>query len=323
MRSLSSHFTNIESGCRLAAVSDLHKAFILGAGLGTRLRPLTENLPKPLIPYYHKPLVHEVLRHCMAVGIDSFAVNTHHHAEEWQRAFPDNKFSEASLEFFNEPVLLETGGGIKNIAKWIGADPVLIYNGDILTDLDLKGLIASHKASGNIATLALFSDGPNCNVAAEGGKVIDLRHARGVHAGTHQFTGIYIIEPEILDLIPGNEKISVVPAFLTIAAQGKLGAYIADGAQWQDLGTREEYLAAHLNPQALERQPAIHPSAKIDPSAEIESDSCFIGPNCVVEKGAKLRNTIVWPSARVAEHADLDGCIVRDYAAGTHHNEDL
>jgi mannose-1-phosphate guanylyltransferase len=323
MRSLSSHFTNKESGCRLAVVSDLHKAFILGAGLGTRLRPLTDNLPKPLIPYYHKPLVHEALRHCMAVGIDSFAINIHHHAEEWQLAFPDNKFSEASLEFFNEPVLLETGGGIKNIAKWIGPDPVLIYNGDILTDLDLKGLIASHKASGNIATLALFSDGPNCNVAVEGGKVIDLRYARGLHAGTHQFTGIYIIEPEILDLIPANEKISVVPAFLTLAEQGKLGVYIADGAQWQDLGTREEYLAAHLNSQPLERQPAIHPSAKIDPSAEIESDSCFIGPNCVVEKGAKLRNTIVWPSARVAEHADLDGCIVRDYAVGTHHNEDL
>ena len=304
-------------------MSDLHKAFILGAGLGTRLRPLTEKLPKPLIPYYHEPLVHQALRHCIAAGIDSFAINTHHLAEEWQRAFPDKRFESATLDFIYEPLLLETGGGIKNIAEWIGDEPLLVYNGDILTDLDLHSLMESHKSSGNLATLALFSDGPNCNVAVEDDKVIDLRHARGLHPGTHQFTGIYIIEPEILDLIPADEKISIVPAFLALAEQGKLGAYIADGAQWQDLGTREEYLAAHLNPQALERQPAIHPSAKIDPSAEIEAISCFIGPHCVIEKGAKLSNTIVWPSARVAEHAVLDGCIVRDHASGHHLNEDL
>ncbi len=304
-------------------VSDLHKAFILGAGLGTRLRPLTEKLPKPLIPYFHEPLVHQALRHCLSAGIDSFAINTHHLAEEWQVAFPDEKFESASLDFFHESVLLETGGGIKNIAEWIGDEPLLVYNGDILTDLDLEGLIESHKASGNIATLALFSDGPNCNVAVEDGKVIDLRHARGLHPGSHQFTGIYIIEPAILDLIPSNEKISIVPAFLALAEQGKLGAYIADGAQWQDLGTREEYLAAHLKPQAKERQAAIHSSAKIAPCAEIDLNSCFIGPNCVIEKGAKLRNTIVWPSARVAEHAVLDGCIVRQHAARHHLNEDL
>lgn len=304
-------------------MSDLHKAFILGAGLGSRLRPLTDILPKPLIPYFHEPLIHQALHHCIAAGIDSFAINTHHLAEKWLLAFPDEKFESASLDFFNEPVLLETGGGIKNIADWIGNEPLLVYNGDILSDLNLLSLIESHKASGNLATLALFADGPNCNVAVEGDKVIDLRHARGLHPGTHQFSGIYIIEPEILDHIPANEKISIVPAFLALAEQGKLGAYIAEVTQWQDLGTREEYLAAHLNPQAIERQAAIDPSAKIAPCAKIDLNSCFIGPDCVIEKGAKLRNTIVWPSARVAEHTVLDGCIVRVHAEGHHLNEDL
>ena len=304
-------------------MSDLHKAFILGAGLGTRLRPLTESLPKPLVPYYHEPLIHQALRHCMDAGIDSFAINTHHLSEEWRSAFPEGKFESATLDFFYEPLLLETGGGIKNIAEWIGDDSLLVYNGDILTDLDLNSLKEFHAASGNMATLALFSNGPNCNVAVENGKVIDLRHARGLHPGTHQFTGIYIIEPEILDLIPANEKISIVPAFLALAEQGKIGAFIADGAQWQDLGTREEYLAAHLHPQGIKPHSAIHPSAKIAPCAKIDPNSCFIGSNCVIEKGAKLRNTIVWPSATVAEHAILDGCIVRHHASGQHLNEDL
>ncbi|MEO1855781.1 MAG: sugar phosphate nucleotidyltransferase [Rubritalea sp.] len=304
-------------------MSDLHKAFILGAGLGTRLRPLTETLPKPLIPYYHEPLINQALRHCIAAGVDSFAINTHHLAEEWLLAFPDKKFESASLDFFKESVLLETGGGIKNIADWIGDEPLLVYNGDILTNLDLHSLILNHQSSGNVATLALFSDGPNCNVAVEGDKVIDLRHARELHPGTHQFTGIYIIEPEILDLIPANKKISIVPAFLALAEQGKIGAHISDGAQWKDLGTREEYLAAHLDPQGVELQPSIHPSAKIAPCAKIDLNSCFIGPNCVIEKGAKLRNTIVWPSARVAEQAVLDGCIVRTQAEGHHLNEEF
>ena len=306
-----------------AAVSNLHKAFILGAGLGTRLRPLTESLPKPLIPFHNEPLTHQVLRHCQAAGIDTFAINTHHLADCWEVAFPEKSFGASSIDFFHETELLETGGGIKNIANWIGSEPVLVYNGDILTDLDLAALIKTHENSENVATLALFSEGPNCNVAVDGDQVIDMRHSLGIHSGSHQFTGIYIIEPEILNLIPAGEKVSIVPAFLELIKQGKLGAHIADGASWQDLGTREEYLDAHLSPCRETPLPAIHPKAQISPSADIDPDSCFIGANCVLESGAKLRNTIVWPGARVKANADLDGCIVRHYASGTHRNKDL
>lgn len=305
-------------------VSEISKAFILGAGLGTRLRPLTETLPKPLVPLFHEPLASHSMRHCQAAGINEFAINTHHIPEAWQRAYPEGSFEGAPISFFHEPVLLETGGGIKNIAPFIGSDPVLVYNGDILTDLNLSGLMAAHRGSGNVATLALFSEGPNCNVAVEDGKVVDLRHARGIHPGTHQFTGIYIIEPEILDLIPENEKISIVPAFLELAAQGKLGAYIADGADWHDLGTREEYFAAHehLRKAGKNLLPAIHPDAEVHPSAELD-ECCIIGPKCVIEKNVKLRNTITWPSATVSANSALYGCIVREYAAGAHEDQDL
>lgn len=309
--------------CHGLRVSNLHKAFILGAGLGTRLRPMTDSLPKPLIPFHNEPLTHHVLRHCQSAGIDSFAVNTHHLADCWQEAFPANSFEGSTIDFFHEEILLETGGGIKNIAPWIGNDAVLVYNGDILTDLDLKGLIHAHEASGNAATLALFSEGPNCNVAVDGDKIVDMRHSLGVHSGTHQFTGIYIIEPAILELIPADEKISIVPAFLELIKQGKLGYFLADGASWQDLGTREEYLSAHQSPCRETPLPAIHPTAQIHSNCDIDLDSCFIGANCVLESGAKLRNTIVWPGATVTADADLDGCIVRHSATGTHRNADL
>jgi mannose-1-phosphate guanylyltransferase len=220
---------------------------------------------------------------------------------------------------FHESVLLETGGGINNIESWIGGERVLGYNGDILPARALKALMAAHKNSGNVATLALFSEGPVCNVAVEGDKIVDMRHALGIHSGTHQFTGIYIIEPKILDLIPANEKISIVPAFLELAKQGKLGAHIADGASWQDLGTREEYFSAHFS--QLNGTPQIHPTANIAADAVVESS--FVGPDAIVESGARLRNSIIWPSARIATNADLEDCVVRESASGTHKNSDL
>ena len=150
------------------------KAFLLGAGLGTRLRPLTEALPKPLIPVFHRPLIHHALDHCLAAGIKEFAINTHHLPESWPATFPDSTYRDAPLSFFHEDVLLETGGGIKNIDPWIGDEVLLVYNGDILTDLPLETLLATHAASGNKATLALRSEGPNCNVAVDGDRVVDL-----------------------------------------------------------------------------------------------------------------------------------------------------
>ena len=123
------------------------KAFVLGAGLGTRLRPLTDALPKPLIPVFHRPLIQYALDHCLAAGIREFAINTHHLPEKWPEYFPDGTYRGAPVTFFHEPELLETGGGIKNIASWIGDDPVLVYNGDILTDLDLPRLLETHTSS--------------------------------------------------------------------------------------------------------------------------------------------------------------------------------
>lgn len=299
----------------------IHKAFILGAGLGTRLKPLTDSLPKPLVPLYHEPMVNYALRHCVSAGITDFAINTHHLPEMWNQYFPDGTFNGTKIEFFYEPILLETGGGIKNVASFIGDDPMLIYNGDILTDLDISALMDAHLQSGDIATLALFPTGPNCNVAVEEGRIVDIRHARGVHPGNHQFTGIYCINPEILDLIPAGETISIVPAFLELIEQGKIGAFVSESATWHDLGSRSSYFDAHELLRSSS-QP-IHEKAMIDPSAVICVESCVIGADATIGKDAKLKNTIIWPGASVAANADLTDCIVRFKASGKHTGKDL
>lgn len=284
----------------------IHKAFILGAGLGTRLRPLTDVFPKPLVPVFHEPMANHALRHCKAAGITEFAINTHHLPESWNVAYPDKSFESCPLHFFHEDVLLETGGGIRNIASFIGADSLLIYNGDIMTDINIQQLIDHHSSSNNIATLALRSSGENCNVNISGDHVCDMRNLLGDTPGTHQFTGVYCINPEILDLIPDEEVVSVVPAFIELIKAGKLGAVVLDDGDWFDIGNPQAYRDVH-DYLRTRRTDAVHPDATIHPDAVVDTSNCIIGPGAVVEAGARLKNSIVWPGVTVK--------------AGTHHTD--
>lgn len=297
----------------------MRKAFLLGAGLGTRLQPLTRTLPKPLIPYQNRPLITHVMDHCLAAGITDFAINTHHLHEAWETTFPDKKYRGATLTFFHEPVLLETGGGIKNIADWINNDPILVYNGDIVTDLPIDRLMTRHMASNNTATLAIQDHGPALHISTHRGQITDIRGMVNNLSGTHQFVGIYTIDPEILDLIPPNEKISIIPAFLELIRKNELGAYLVkEQPRWLDLGTRETYLSAHASSPAQ-----ISPSALIDTDATIENS--WIADGCQIEAGAIVKNSIVWPGTKVLRDAELTNCIVHSNspASGVHRDTNL
>jgi mannose-1-phosphate guanylyltransferase len=287
----------------------IQKAFILGAGLGTRLRPLTTVLPKPLVPVFHEPLANYALRHCQSAGIQEFAINTHHIPEAWDHAYPDHTFNDSPLRFFHEPTLLETGGGIRNIASFIGDDPILIYNGDILTNIDIARLINHHEASDNIATLALRSSGENCNVNISGDHISDMRNLLGNTPGTHQFTGIYCMNPELIHLIPDEQVVSVVPAFIQLIRQQQLGAVVLDDGDWFDIGNPDAYRAVHKHLRTT-RNDAIHPDAIIHPDAQIDTETCIIGPNATISSGTTLQNTIVWPGVTVPPDATLCDAIV-------------
>lgn len=292
-------------------------AFILGAGLGNRLRPLTDRLPKPLVPLFHRPLAAWAMDACARAGIGRFAVNTHHLPDAW-RGFE----AERDVTFFHEPVLLETGGGLKNIAVWIGDEPLLVHNGDIFSTMHLDQLIAAHEASGLPVTLALRSEGSARHIAIDpaGSRVMDIRKSLGIADGTHVFTGIYCVNPGFLNLIPAGEKISVIPAFLELAKTGQLGAIILDEGVWLDLGDRDSYLRAHAE---LSLAPAIHPTATVENGARVEQS--VIGPGAVIEAGAVVRDSVIWPGGKVMETAVLDRCIVfsGNPAAGIHQDADL
>jgi mannose-1-phosphate guanylyltransferase len=267
------------------------QAFILGAGLGTRLRPLTDAFPKPLVPLFHKPLATWAVEACEAVGCKRFAINTHHLPEKWV-GFSAGR----DVTFFHEPVLLETGGGLKNIEGWLDEGSLLIHNGDIFSSMDLKQLVDAHESSGDEVTLALRSSGGEKRISfGEDQRVEDVRsEVRGL-PGTHVFTGIYCVKKSFLKRIPAGEIIAVIPAFQELVSEGGIGAVVMDEGDWMDLGDVESYLQAH---QKLALQAPIHPEAIIENGAVVENS--VIGKGAHIRSGARVINSVVWPEADVS-----------------------
>ena len=288
------------------------RAFVLGAGLGTRLRPLTHQLPKPLIPVHQRPLAEYAFEHLRGAGVREFVVNTHHLPGAWETAFPGGSWQGGALHYRHEPVLLETGGGLANVQDLLADDgPFFMYNGDIYTEAPLSPALTQHRADGNLVTLLLRSTGPVRNVAMDTAsrRVLDLRNARGTnHADQFQFTGICIIEPDFFKYLPARGTIeSVVAAWLRALDAGeRIGGALADGGLWLDLGDRASYLEAH---RVIPCAAPIHASARIGAGVEIDS-ATSIGADCVVEAGAVLEQCILWPGARVAPGARLTRCVV-------------
>jgi mannose-1-phosphate guanylyltransferase len=225
------------------------QAFVLGAGLGTRLRPLTDDLPKPLVPIFQKPLITFAFDHLIDIGIRKFFANTHHRPERFAEIFPGSTYRDRRIEFRHEPNLLETAGGIANIADSLSSEPLLVYNGDILTDLPIGPLIENHFRAGNIVTLALRSNAEPKHVAFDpgSGRVLDIRNQLGTGARDEfLFTGLYIVDPEFVDFLERGVKRSVIPHFIELLRRGqKLGGVVIDEGHWWDVGNRDAYLELH------------------------------------------------------------------------------
>lgn len=277
------------------------QAFILGAGLGTRLRPLTDLLPKPLVPLFHKPLAIWAVEACEAVGCRRFAINTHHLPEAWV-GFGAGR----NVTFFHEPVLLETGGGLKNIEDWVEEGSLLVHNGDIFSSMDLRNLVEAHEASGDEVTLALRSSGGEKRISlGEGGRIEDVRsEVRGL-AGTHVFTGVYCVKKEFLRRVPAGKVIAVIPAFQELVREGGIAGVVMDDGEWMDLGDVKSYLAAH---RELCLQDAVNEGAMIGEDAEVSGS--VVGKGAVIGKGARVVDSVIWPGARVEDGACVENEVI-------------
>jgi NDP-sugar pyrophosphorylase family protein len=224
----------------------INTAFILGAGLGTRLRPLTENTPKPLLEIGGRPIITYAMEHLRTIGIKRFIVNTHHCAGKYKEAFPKNSWEGIPITFRNEPILLDTAGGIKNIEDLIASDErVIIYNGDIITNIPLELLIEKHFKLKASVTLALRSYGPLLNVNIDkDGFVCDMRHTlKNPGVRSCLFAGIYIVEKAFLRRLHAGKIESIVLPLVEMIKENprSVGGVVIDQGYWHDVGSLHEY----------------------------------------------------------------------------------
>lgn len=296
------------------------EAFVLGAGLGTRLQPLTDQLPKPLVPIFQKPLISFGFDHLLATGIERLVINTHRLPAKFREIFAGSIYRARELTFLHEPDLLETGGGIKNAERVLGSRSFITYSGDLLTDIDLQALIETHFRAGNDVTLALREKGLGAEIALRNGRVVDICNRYGVN-GHLDFAGIAVWNAAIFQRIPPNKKTSFIPVLSDwIGEDGKIGGVVLNEGTWFNIGSSRQYLEVH---RAIQNT-AWRPSYLADPrwpskrneQAEIAASAKLLGcsvagANCRIGADTMLHDTIVWPNAQIAPGAELRNCIVR------------
>lgn len=226
------------------------KAMILAAGLGTRLRPLTETTPKPLLPISGRPILVWNLLLLKRHGITDVIVNLHHLGEQIVQMIGDGSRLGLRVAYSHEPEIQNTGGGIRQAAPFLKDGSFLVLNGDTLSECDLTDLIAAHRAGKALATLALREDpdtsrwGP-VTVDADSrilqiNGVPPLAPQAGPLPIPCMFAGIHVLEPEILNAIPPGPG-SIIDVYHRLLGKGLVLRGWRMNGYWSDIGTRERY----------------------------------------------------------------------------------
>lgn len=223
------------------------KAMVLAAGLGTRLRPLTEARPKALVTLGGRTLLEIVLGRLHAAGVSEVIVNVHHHAEMICAYLGNNGNFGMRVEVSREEELLDTGGGLKKAAWFFlegeGQEPFLAHNVDVISTIDLAAMMQFHRERNALATLAVQARETSRPLVfdAEGRLRGRGTAGEGIDGRSRAFAGIHVISPRIFAKLTEAGAFSIIDAYVRLAAEGEtVVGFDADGAYWRDLGRVED-----------------------------------------------------------------------------------
>jgi mannose-1-phosphate guanylyltransferase/phosphomannomutase len=317
----------------------------MAGGEGTRLRPMTANQPKPLLPVANRPIMEHVLGLLRRHGFSDTVVTVQFLAALVRNYFGDGEDFGMNLQYATEEMPLGTAGSVKNAEDALRDEPFLVISGDALTDIDLTAMVRFHKEQGALVTVGLTRVPDPLEfgivIADEDGRIqrfLEKPTWGQVFSDTVN-TGIYVMEPEVLAEVPPGESVDwsgdVFPALLKRGAP--LFGYISDG-YWEDVGTHESYLKAQADVLAgrveadidgFEVSPGVWVAegAEVDPEAVLTGPLCIgayakieaganlreytvVGSNVVVKEGAFLHRAVVHNNVYVGQGATLRGCVV-------------
>ncbi len=307
------------------------KAVIMAGGEGTRLRPQTSNLPKPMLPLVGRPMMEHIVSLLRRHDVTDIVVTVAFLPNAIRSYFGDGSELGVRMVYATEETPLGTAGSVRNARDELD-ERFLVISGDVLTDIDLTAVVEFHEKSGALATLALCAvDNPlefGIVITREDGSVERFLEKPGwgqVFSDTIN-TGIYVLEPEIFDLIPEGRSVDfsseVFPAALD-AGKAVFG-YVADG-YWEDVGTTAAYLKAHqdildckveVEMTGFELRPGVWlgKGSSVDPSARIDGPA-FIGENCTIDQDAVLGSyTTLGANVRMAERAEVRHSVIGENA---------
>jgi mannose-1-phosphate guanylyltransferase len=294
-------------------------AVVLVGGFGTRLRPLTNHIPKPMLPIVHRPMIVRLVERLAEGGVSDVVLALGFKPEPFREAFPDGRHGDVRVHYAVEPEPLDTAGAIAFAAREAGVDDTFVVaNGDIVTDLDVKRLVDAHRAAGSEAMIHLT---PVADPSAFGVVEADPdgvvrrfveKPAPGETDSNLINAGTYVLEPSVLELIDPGRKVSIErETFPRLVANGTLAALATDD-YWIDAGRPSLYLRANLDfitgRLGSGDEPAIAPTATVDPSARCVDS--VVGAGAHVGAGASVTASVILPGAVVGERATITDSIV-------------
>jgi NDP-sugar pyrophosphorylase family protein len=215
------------------------KAMILAAGLGTRLRPLTNDRPKPLVEFEGKTLLERVIDRLKAFGIRDVIINVHHFATMVVEYLEANQGFGINIAVSREQTLLDTGGGLKQAAWFFDNEPFLVHNVDVFSNIDFQRMLEFHRRNEAVATLAVHDRRTSRYLLFDDRLQLCGRSADPSESPKSlAFSGIHIVSPRLFKLLSEEGAFSIINAYLRLAAAGeRVAGFPADAYQWRDLGT--------------------------------------------------------------------------------------
>jgi NDP-sugar pyrophosphorylase family protein len=291
------------------------KAMVLAAGLGLRMRPLTLLRAKPVLPVLNRPLLEWTMTRLARAGVKDVVVNLHHLPETVTAVLGQGRRFGLRIRYSRESTILGTGGGPRAVREVFGDEPLLLVNGDVLFDLDLRRLLAVHRASGARATLALR---PN-PVPYAYSPVVSDRHGRilsiagrpaAARGAVSMFASVHVMDPALLDRLPEGASDSVLDLYIPLLAEGAHLQGVPSRGAWYDFGRPRLYRDAQLRllPGRGRDRVLVDGRARVGSGARLRRS--VVGAGARIAGGARVERSVLWGGAVVEAGARVSGSIL-------------